>query len=161
MAASKAQKQQAARLLAIGKTEHETAAELGLGRSTIQRWKKNQSFESMIQSARTTSLVEAVQTHKEAANTGHRVLESVAAVQTQESEVSARVWALFDRLEEKTMRLLEQTSVDDLSPRNLPALIKACTDVAQVGLSLNDRVSGMGILIDGYQRLEQTRQKGG
>lgn len=159
MAASKALKEQAARLLAMDKTEFEVAAQLGLGRSSIQRWKKQESFQAMIQSARSSAHMAKVENNKNIATTSHAVLESVTAIQASETDVAMRLWTLFTKLEAKTLAALEATSVDDISPRNLPSLIRACTDVVQVGLIINDRVSGMATLVDGYQRIEQARQK--
>ena len=159
MAASKAQKEQAARLLAVGRTEHETATELGLGRSTIQRWKRNQSFESMIQRARTTAHLAQVETRKDIAVASHVVLEGIVSLQASESDIATRLWILFEKVEAKTLALLEATPVEDLSARQLPSLIRACSNIVEIGLSVNDRISGMGELVDGYRELEKARQK--
>lgn len=160
MAASKAQKEQAARMLAANKTESETAATVGIGRSTLQGWKRKTDFQSKIKSYRAAVHIAETEITQKSGVRDSLILEGVAALQINEADIASRLWNLFEKLEEKTLGLLEASAVEDMSPRQIPALTKACTDVVQAGITLNDRIAGIGALLDGYQRIEKARAQG-
>ena len=157
MAASKTQKEQAARLLAAGKTESETAEAIGVSRSSIQGWKRKAHFQSMIENSRITVELAQVGQREETAVSSHMILQGIAALQISEADIATRFWSLFDKVEKKTLAFLEATEVEDLSPRQLPSFIKTCTDVVQVGLAINDRINGLEVLADEIQKIDAAR----
>ena len=53
------------------------------------------------------------------------------------------------------MQLIETADVEELSPRQIPALVKACGELDQVVMNLGDRLAGVDVLADFYQHFEE------
>ena len=153
MAASKEQKDQAARLLAAGHSEIEVAGTVGVTRSTIQNWKRKDKFIEMIRNAQLAMSVSIAKEEADLGKSVRTVLENLDALRKEEAAVGKKLWSLFDRLEEKTLEILDSSDPEDYSPRQIPSLVKAKIELAQIGLTINDRIAGVGALIDGFKRI--------
>lgn len=154
MAASKAQKQQAANMLAAGHSEAETADSVKVSRSTVQHWKRQPKFIELINSSRLTLNTSIAKEASEDAVSVRMVLEGLSALKCDEAAIGKRLWTLFDRVESKTLELIEQSDSEDFSPRQIPSMIKASIELAAVGFTINDRVSGLEALVDGFKRIK-------
>jgi len=159
LAASKAQKDKAARLLAHGKSEAETATAVGVSRSTVQSWKRKPDFNQLIDNNRAVVAVASAEFEQKTEATNNLILGNIAALAADEGEILKRWWALFNRLEKFTNQVLDNSEPEDISPRQIPKLVKALGDSLQLGLTLNDRISGAEVLLDAYNRIEQARSQ--
>ena len=154
MAASKAQKQQAANMLAAGHSETETASAAKVGRSTIQHWKRQPSFINQIDSARLTLNTSIAKEAKTDNVSARMILEGLEALKVDEAAIGQRLWKLFDKVESKTLELIEQSEAEDFGPRQIPSMIKASIELAAVGFTINDRIAGIEALVSGIQRIK-------
>lgn len=153
MAASKQQKEQAARMLAAGHSEAETADAVKVGRSTIQYWKRKPDFVELINNARLTLNTSLAKEESQDNVSVRLVLEGLESLKCDEAAIGQRLWALFDKVEAKTLALVEESESEDFGPRQIPSMIKASLEIAQVGFAINDRVAGIGALVDGFKRV--------
>ena len=55
---------------------------------------------------------------------------------------------MFEGLSGLFQQVLEQTSPDDVSPRQLPALAKSAADIAGAYADFTDRINGLSALTD-------------
>lgn len=140
-------------MLAAGHSEASTAEAVKVGRSTIQYWKRQDKFIELINNAQ---LILNTSLAKDTADDNvsmRMVLEGLKELQSDEAAIGQRLWALFDKLEAKTVALLEASEAEDFSPRQIPPMVKASIEIAQIGLTINDRVAGIGALVDGFKRV--------
>ena len=161
MAASKAQKEEAARLLALGRSEAETADTVGVSRSSIQGWKRNKSFQQLIEKSKTVAVVVTAEnlgtSSRQASQSDNIVIDQLSALKNRERTALENNLKMLSKLREKTLALIESTDIEDLSPRQIPSFVKACGDLEQMAMTLSDRIAGVDSLIDFFDQFEGKR----
>lgn len=151
MAASKAQKEQAARLLATGKTEGEAAEAVGVSRSSIQGWKRKKDFQSLISSHRITSHVAKAEVSADIADSQRIILEQLIALREDELAINKDARSLYEKLLEKTRALIDLHEAEDYSPRQVVSLLSSTVELMKFRLMLSDRAVGIEALVDAYR----------
>ena len=139
-------------MLAAGNSEVETAAAVGVGRSTIQYWKRQDNFLDLINKAQMALNTSRAKDVSEDRVSMQMVLEGLEELKSDETAFGVRVWAMCDKLEAKTLAILEATDPEDFDSRQLPSMMKAWVEIAKVGMTINDRITGLGALVDGFKR---------
>lgn len=151
MALSASQKQQIIELLSIGKTETEAAEVMGCSRSTVQRIKKDPKNASLMQIARGLAATQQL------ADQGDRVVATLNTLKDREPQMQEGLWLMFEGLSGLFSQVLESTSAEDISPRQLPALAKAAADIAGSYADFTDRINGLSVLADEVQKINSNR----
>lgn len=151
MALSANQKQQIVELLAAGKTATQAADAVGCSRASVQRVKHDPKFSSLMQiasgMARTQQLTEQ----------GDHVLATLHTLKEREPAIQRGLWDMFEGLSGLFQQVLAQTSPEDVSPRQLPALAKSAADIATAYADFTDRINGLTVLADEIEKINESR----
>jgi len=145
------QKQRIVELLATGKTATEVAADIGCSRATVQRVKKDPKNASLMQIARGMAAT------KQLSEQGDKVLATLQTLKDREPQMQEGLWLMFEGLTGLFSQVLERTSPDDVSPRQLPALAKSAADIANAYADFSDRINGLTVLADEVQKINDSR----
>jgi hypothetical protein len=151
MALSSSQKQQIIELLSAGKNASEAAQEVGCSRASVQRVKKDPKFASLMQIAR------GMATTKQLSQQGDKVLATLSTLKEREPQMQEGLWLMFEGLTALFSDVLEKTSPEDVSPRQLPVLAKAAADIANAYADFSDRINGLSVLADEVQKINKSR----
>ena len=151
MALSAEQKQQIIDLLASGKTASQAAETVGCSRGTVQRVKADAKNAPLMQiasgMARTKQLTEQ----------GNKVLATLHTLKEREPQMQEGLWLMFEGLSGLFQQVLAQTSPEDVSPRQLPALAKSAADIANAYVDFADRINGLDVLADEVKKINAAR----
>jgi len=151
MALSAIQKQEIIELLAAGKTETQAAGIIGCSRSTIQRIKKDPSNASLLQIARGMAATQQLNEQ------GDRVVATLNTLKEREPQMQQGLWLMFEGLTGLFSQVLQNTNPQDVSPRQLPALARAASDIATAYIDFSDRINGLSVLTDEIQKINSDR----
>ena len=151
LALSSAQKQQIIDLLASGKTASQAAVEVGCSRATVQRIKGNAKNKPLMQMA------QGLAATKQLTQQGDQVVATLNTLIEREPQIQSGLWLMFEGLSGLFQQVLEQTSPDDVSPRQLPALAKSAADIAGAYADFTDRINGLSALTDEIQKINSSR----
>lgn len=151
MALSAEQKKQLIELLAEGRTEKAISEAVGCSRSTVQRLKKDAATNSLVQIARGLAAT------KQVTNEGEQVFATLETLKEREPQIQQGLWDMFEGLQGLFREVLERTDPADISPRQLPALVKAAADVADSYANYTDRINGLDALTHEIEKLNQSR----
>ena len=151
MALSGAQKQQIIELLAVGKTASQAAEAVGCSRATVQRVKADAKNKPLMQ------IASGLAATKQLSEQGEKVTATLHALKDREPQMQEGLWVMFEGLSGLFQQVLERTSPDDVSPRQLPALAKSAADIANAYADFSDRINGLTVLADEVEKLNQTR----
>lgn len=151
LALSSAQKQRIIELLAQGQTAGQAADTVGCSRASVQRVKKDPKFASLTQIA--AGMVKT----KQLSEQGDEVLATLHTLKEREPQMQEGLWLMFEGLSGLFQQVLEQTSPEDVSPRQLPALAKSVADIANAYVDFADRVNGLDVLADEIEKINKSR----
>ena len=88
---------------------------------------------------------------------GDQVLATLTTLKEREPQMREGLWLMFEGLNGLFQQVLEQTSPEDISPRQLPALAKAAADIATSYADFTDRINGLSALTDEIQKINSSR----
>ena len=145
------QKQRIFDLLAAGKTATESAKIVGCSRATVQRLKNDSKNESLLQMAKGLAAT------KQLSEQGDKVVQTLHLLKDREPQMQEGLWMMFEGLSGLFKQVLEQTSPDDVSPRQLPALAKCAADIANAYADFTDRINGLTVLADEVEKINSSR----
>lgn len=144
-------KQKIISLLSEGKTATEAAAAIGCSRATVQRVKKDPNFASLMQ------IASGMARTKQLSEQGDRVVATLETLKEREPQIQQGLWDMFEGLSRLFQQVLKQTSPEDVSPRQLPALAKSAADIANAYADFADRVNGLSVLADEVKKINDSR----
>ncbi len=151
MALSADQKQRIVELLAEGQTASQTADTVGCSRASVQRVKKDPKFASLMQ------IASGMAATKQLNQQGDKVLTTLHTLKEREPQMQEALWAMFEGLSGLFQQVLKQTTPEDVSPRQLPALAKSAADLANAYADFADRINGLTVLADEVQKINESR----
>ena len=88
---------------------------------------------------------------------GDQVLETLQTLKEREPQMQQALWMMFEGLSGLFQQVLERTSPDDVSPRQLPGLAKSAADIANAYADFSDRINGLLILADEVRKINESR----
>ena len=153
MALSSDQKQRIIELLASGQNASQVADSIGCSRATVQRVKGDAKNKPLMQIAQGM-----VQT-KRLDEQGDIVIATLNTLKEREPQMQEGLWLMFEGLSGLFQQVLAQTSPEDVSPRQLPALAKSAADLAGAYAEFSDRINGLSVLCDEIEKISSARQK--
>lgn len=137
--------ERAANLVAAGRSNLEVAEECNISERTILRWKRLEAFQKAVQDYTTET----------AAAQFERLLDSddeeVERHRRIESEQLDTLDSLTKKLGVLCVRILDASDPQDISPRALPALLKAFTGLIECRQLTADRSVGMDRILQDLQ----------
>ncbi len=87
-------------------------------------------------------------------DTHEQIIKNLTHMQKRDTEISNRLWSMFELLEEKTLAALQATAVEDFEPTQLPALVKSCTHLMEVLSDLHSQRTGVDVIAKEVLRLQ-------
>lgn len=151
LALSADQKQQVIDLLASGQTASQAADAVGCSRATVQRIKGDAKNKPLMQMAR------GIAATNQLSEQGDQVLTTLTTLRDREPQMQQGLWLMFEGLSGLFQQVLERTSPDDISPRQLPALAKSAADIANAYADFSDRINGLTVLAHEVQKINESR----
>lgn len=151
MALKADQKQRIVELLSQGQTASEAADAVGCSRASVQRVKKDPKFSSLMQ------IASGMARTKQLSEQGDKVVATLHTLKEREPQIQQGLWDMFEGLSGLFQQVLAQTSPDDVSPRQLPALAKSAADIATAYADFSDRINGLTVLADEVEKINRAR----
>lgn len=151
MALSANQKQRIVELLAEGQTASQAAGAVGCSRASVQRVKNNPKFASLMQ------IASGLAATKQLSEQGDKVVATLHTLKEREPQMQETLWVMFEGLSGLFKQVLKQSSPNDISPRQLPALAKSAADIATAYADFTDRINGLTVLADEVQKINESR----
>ena len=151
MALSAEQKQQIIDLLASGKTASQAADAVGCSRATVQRIKGDSKNAPLMQ------IASGMARTKQLTDQGDKVLDTLQILKEREPQMQEGLWLMFEGLSGLFQQVLEQTSPEHVSPRQLPSLAKSAADIAGAYADFTDRINGLTVLADEVEKINKSR----
>lgn len=151
LALSAEQKQRIIELLASGKTATQAAETVGCSRATVQRVKGDSKNAPLMQ------IAQGMAATKQLTEQGDKVVATLHTLRDREPVLQEGLFSMFEGLTGLFQQVLEQTSPEDVSSRQLPALAKAASDIATTYADFADRINGLEILANEIQKIDAAR----
>ena len=146
-----AQKQQIVDLSALGLKQAEIIKQVGCGHATLKRFKKTDEYKSMAQKASKTVATAAIE------HQGKLVVSQLTQLQEQEPLIKQSLFQRFQQLDQIVSEALDNIDPQDLSPRQIPSMVKAMVDLATSYAAFEDRITGIQVIASEIERLNQDR----
>ena len=151
MAISQAQKQQIVDLCALGLKQVEVIEQVGCSRATLQRFKKTAEYQEMSQKASKTLATAAIE------HQGKLVVSQLTQLQEQEPLIKQSLFERFQQLDQIVSEALDNIDPQDVSPRQIPSMVKAMVELASSYAAFEDRITGIQVIASEIERLNQDR----
>lgn len=151
MALSAEKKQRIIELLASGQTLDTVAFSTGCSRSSVKRVKNEPKNEPILEIARRALGAKTIDEQ------GSMIVATIQTLTEREPLVQETLWTMFEGLSSLFNATIAQTSAEDISARQLPALAKAACDVASAYADFSDRIHGLHILADEVEKINDSR----
>ena len=94
---------------------------------------------------------------KQLTDQGDKVLDTLQILKEREPQMQEGLWLMFEGLSGLFQQVLAQTSPEDVSPRQLPALAKSAADIANAYADFTDRINGLTVLADEVEKINKSR----